>query len=169
MSPRRRYKAFGQIFYDLARNDQADDGRHERGGAGDISALGAFPGGPGRADAMLTAADGHILQRPDRRLFRIDDFQRAYAALSAFPPHHFGQRADRGFIDIRHPERRGVHFIAGAHTADDGCAVRDDHRVGADLDLCRDRPDDCLVRAVFHGDRNFAAVLPKGAWRIPPL
>ena len=61
MSPRRRYKAFGQIFYYLARNDQADGGRHERDGTGDISALGAFPGGPGRADAMLPATDGHIL------------------------------------------------------------------------------------------------------------
>ena len=99
-----------KIVNDLTRNDQSDHGRNKRGGAGDVPALCAFSDGSGRADAVLSAADGHILQRPYRYFLGIDDFERFDSSFPALTAHHFGKRADGCLVNIRSRPVNQTHF-----------------------------------------------------------
>ena len=95
-----------QVLDDLARDDEAHDGGHERSRARDVAPVGAFSGRAGRADAVVPAADGRVLDRADRLFLRIDDLEMRNALLPAELPHDARKRAHRRFKNIRHPERR---------------------------------------------------------------
>ena len=64
-----------EILYDLARDDQADNGWDEGGRARNVAAVGTFAGRAGRADAMVPAADGRVLHRAERLFLRVDDLE----------------------------------------------------------------------------------------------
>ena len=76
-----------QVLDDLARDDEAHDGGHERSRARDIAPVGAFSGHAGRADAVVPAADGRVLHGADRLFLRIDDLEMRNALLPAELPH----------------------------------------------------------------------------------
>ena len=69
---------------------------------------------------MGAAADGQILLGGEGRLFGIDHLEFLDAALFQLVPHDPRQRANGGFVDIRHLKGRGIHFVARPHAADDG-------------------------------------------------
>ena len=95
-----------QVLDDLARDDEAHDGGHKRSRARDVAPVGAFSGRAGRADAVVPAADGRVLDGADRLFLRIDDLEMRNAPFLAKLPHHARKRAHRRFKNIRHPERR---------------------------------------------------------------
>ena len=45
-----------------------------------------------------------------------------YFSFAAFCAHYLGKRANRCFVYISNPKRRGIGFIACSHRADYGCA-----------------------------------------------
>ena len=114
---------FCKIAHDLACNDETDHRGDKGGRAGDVAPLGAFACRARRADAVVAAADGRILQRADGLFLRVDDLEVLDAALAALRAHHAREWADGRFVNIRHAERRGVHLIARTHGADDGRAA----------------------------------------------
>ena len=95
-----------QILDDLARDDQPHDRGHKRGRARDIAPVGTFSGRAGRADAVVAATDGRVLDGADRLFLRIDDLEVRNALFPAELPHHARKGAHRRFKNIRHPERR---------------------------------------------------------------
>ena len=95
-----------QILDDLARDDQPHNGGHKRGRARDIVPVGTFSGRAGRADAVVAATDGRVLDGADRLFLRIDDLEMRNALFPAELPHHARKGAHRRFKNIRHPERR---------------------------------------------------------------
>ena len=73
---------------------------------------------------MFPAADGGILQRSDRLFCGIDHLQVFDPPLAAFSTHHPGEGADGSLVNIRNPERGGIQFVSGSHSADNrrsGC------------------------------------------------
>ena len=64
-----------QILDDLAADDEAGDGGHKGVGTGDRAADGALALGARRADAVILAADGIILDGGHGGLLGIDDLQ----------------------------------------------------------------------------------------------
>ena len=95
MNPRRKRRLFllpvspvevRQILDDLARDDQPHNGGHKRGRARDIAPVGTFSGRAGRADAVVAAADGRVLDGADRLFLRIDDLEMRNALFPAELP-----------------------------------------------------------------------------------
>ena len=65
----------GQVVDDLACDDKPGHGGDVGGAARHLAALGALAGGARRADAVLAAADGHIVHGGDGLLLGVDHFQ----------------------------------------------------------------------------------------------
>ncbi len=91
-----------QIFYYLSRNDQTDYRWNKSVAARNLAALCTLPCDSGQADAMRAAADRHIVNRRQRRLFGINNFSFSDPAASEFVPHDFGKRANGSAVNIRH-------------------------------------------------------------------
>ena len=70
-------------------DNQSGCGGNKSSGTGNIPAHSALPG-VRRADAVFPAADGRILQRPDRLFCGIDHLQVLYAPFPAFRAHYPG-------------------------------------------------------------------------------
>ena len=75
--------------------------------------------GSRRTDAVIFAADGHVLNWFDRLFFGVHDLQLFDTALFQFPTHDLCQRTHVRFIDIRHAELRRVQLVSSSHAADD--------------------------------------------------
>ena len=75
-------------------------------GTNAVAPVGTFSGRAGRADAVVAATDGRVLDGADRLFLRIDDLEMRNALFPAELPHHARKGAHRRFKNIRHPERR---------------------------------------------------------------
>ena len=84
----------GKILYYFSRNDQTNHRWDKSVASRHLSALCAFSGGAGRADAMGSAADRHIIDGCQRRLLGINHLQLMDAPLFQFPPHDPGKGAN---------------------------------------------------------------------------
>lgn len=75
---------------------------------------------------MRATGDRHIVDRRQRWLFGVDDFQGRDIALFQFAAHDPRQRADGSLVNIRHFKSGRVEFVARAHTTDhgDACLLR---------------------------------------------
>lgn len=114
--------AVGNVAHNLTRNDQPRGGGHKGVAAGNLAALGTFAGRVGRADAMGAAADGHIINGGQCRLFGVYHLQVLDPALAQLGAHYAGQRADGGIVNIRNFQGGSIQLVARAHAADDGRA-----------------------------------------------
>ena len=111
-----------EVLHHLAADDEAHNRRDKGVRAGNRAADGTLALGTRRADAVVFAADGVILDGSHDRLPGVNDFQVLDAALAALGAHDLGQRADGSLINIRDLEAGRVHLVACTHGADDGDA-----------------------------------------------
>ena len=73
----------GQVLNNFACNDKTRNSRHKRSAARNLPALGALARGARWADAVLAAADRHIVDWRHGRLFGVHNLELADAALAA--------------------------------------------------------------------------------------
>ena len=71
---------------------------------------------------MGAAADGHIINGGQCRLFGVYHLQVLDPALAQLGAHYAGQRADGGIVNIRNFQGGSIQLVARAHAADDGRA-----------------------------------------------
>lgn len=100
-----------QVLDDLSRQDEPCHGGDEGVAAWDVPAVGAVALGARRADAVGPAADGHILQGPDRLLLGVDYLQLLDSTLPELPAHDPGQGVHPGLVDVRYLEGGGVQLV----------------------------------------------------------
>ena len=78
----------GQVLNNFACNDKTRNSRHKRRAARNLPALGALARGARWADAVLAAADRHIVDWRHGRLFGVHNLELADAALAQLVAHN---------------------------------------------------------------------------------
>ena len=109
----------GQVLNNFTCNDKTRNSRHKRSAARNLSALCAFSGSARRTDAVLAAADRHIIDGRHSRLLGVHDLELADAALAQLIAHNTRERTSRGLINIRYLQLVSVNLVARTHAADD--------------------------------------------------